>query len=243
MKSRHIWFSIFAVLLFGFLLSRGYGDAGFLMRQGNYYFNGGAYDLEKAERAFQRAVRIEPGILWGHYQLARIYFVKGDSAKATEEINKELEANPENLRSLYVRGLIYGFGKNFVSAEEDFRLFTLWAPKEWAGYNDLAWILAREGKYEETKNVLISALAKVPKAESNPWLFNSLGVAYLNLKDYKNARAHLEKAMAAMAKLTLRGWQNAYPGNDPKSAEEGMAAFREAIKENLRRARGVDNGV
>src|SRR3990172_10167699 len=147
MNSRHIWVSISAILLFGFLLSRGYGDAGFLMRQGNFYFNGGAYDLEKAERAFQRAVRIEPGILWGHYQLARIYFVKGNFDKAIEEINKELEANPENLRSLYVRGLIYGYRNQFGDlelVENDFRRFTYWAPSEWAGYNDLAWILSKE---------------------------------------------------------------------------------------------------
>ena len=236
MKSRHIWFSILGILLFWFLLSRGYGDAGFLMRQGNYYFNGGAYDLEKAGRAFQRAVRIEPGILWGHYQLARIYFVKGDSAKAIEEINLELKYNPENLRSLYVRGLIYGFGKNFTEAEEDFRRFTLWAPKEWAGYNDLAWILVSRGKYEETKNVLTSALAKVPRAESNPWLLNSLGVAQLNLKENKEARISFEKAKQLLGVMTLEEWRRAYPGNDPMVAEGGLRAFLEAVEENLQRS-------
>ena len=236
MNPRHIWVSISAVLLFGFLLSRGYGDAGFLMRHGNFYFNGGAYDLEKAERAFQRAVGIEPGILWGHYQLARIYFVKEDSAKALGEINKELEANPENLRSLYVRGLIYGFGKNFTEAEEDFWRFTLWAPKEWAGYNDLAWILAKEWKYAEAESVIKKAFQEIPGGDKNPWLWNSLGVAELNLKKNKEARFSFEKAKKLLGVMTLAEWRRAYPGNDPAAAEGGRRVFLEAVEENLQRS-------
>ena len=242
MNSRHIWVSISAILLFGFLLSRGYGDAGFLMRQGNFYFNGGAYDLEKAERAFQRAVRIEPGILWGHYQLARIYFVKGNSAKAIEEINKELEANPENLRSLYVRGLIYGFSGRFGEAEEDFRRFTLWAPKEWAGYNDLAWILAKEEKYAEAESVIKKAFREISGGDKNPWLWNSLGVAELNLQEFKNAEKSFTKAGIFAEKLTLGDWRKAYPGNNPIEAERGLSAFKKAIEDNLSRS-SVDKGL
>ncbi|OGF92316.1 hypothetical protein A3H05_00385 [Candidatus Giovannonibacteria bacterium RIFCSPLOWO2_12_FULL_43_26] len=100
MKPLHVWISIFAVLLFGFLFFQEpkIKDAAEAIRLGNYYFNNGAYDLEKAEEAFRRALKADPKILWGHYQLARIYFVKGEKDKALEEINKELEANPENLR-------------------------------------------------------------------------------------------------------------------------------------------------
>ena len=239
MKSRHIWFSILGILLFWFLLSRGYGDAGFLMRQGNYYFNGGAYDLEKAGRAFQRAVRIEPGILWGHYQLARIYFIKGDSAKALEEINKELEANPENLRSLYVRGLIYGFVGRFREAEEDLRRFVAWAPKEWAGWNDLAWILAKRGKYREATDAIAAALREVPDGRENPWLWNSLGVAQLNLVEHASAAASFGRAQTIADTLNPADWREAYPGNNPADAGGGLAAFRAAIRENLARAKSA----
>ena len=141
-------------------------DADLAMLVGSYHFNGviggGEYNLDIAEKAYKKAVSINPKILWGHYQLARIYFVKGDSARALEEINQELEANPENLRSLYVRGLISGYTKNFAGAEKDFRRFTLWAPKEWAGYNDLAWILAKEGKYAETESAIKKAFQEIP---------------------------------------------------------------------------------
>src|SRR3989344_6442621 len=236
MNPRHIWVSISAVLLFGFLLSRGYGDAGFLMRQGNFYFNGGAYDLEKAERAFQRAVRIEPGILWGHYQLARIYFVKGNSAKAIEEINKELEANPENLRALYVRVLIYGFSGRFGEAEEDFRRFTMWAPKEWAEYNDLAWILAKEGKYAEAEKAAQEGIKEALDGNKNPWLWNSMGVAQLNLKKYSEAKKSFEAVKKLAQNLTLQEWQRAYPGNNPEESARGLDAFKIAVQANFNTA-------
>ncbi len=65
-------------------------DASLAMQVGNYYFNGGVYDLNAAERAYKNAVAIDPKILWGHYQLARVYFIKGDKDKALEEINNEI---------------------------------------------------------------------------------------------------------------------------------------------------------
>lgn len=41
------------------------GDAQLAMQIGNYYFNGGRYDLEIVERAYRKAVAIDPKVLWG----------------------------------------------------------------------------------------------------------------------------------------------------------------------------------
>ena len=209
---------------------------------GNFYFNsvigGGEYNPDLAGKAYKKAVAINPKILWGHYQLARIAFVKGDYEQALEEITKELEANPENLRSLYIRGLIYGYRNqvgDLEKAEADFRRFTEWAPKEWAGYNDLAWILLKQGKYKETEKIVNQALKEALGAENNPWLWNALGVAQLNLKKYSRARDSFTKAKELAQNLTLADWRVAYPGNNPEQAESGLKAFHTAIEENLRR--------
>lgn len=259
----HLWFSIGVVIIFLFFLSgnvlarfvwQNYrwpvavsilnrSDADLAMFIGNYYFNGvigsKEYDIDTAEKAFQKAISINPKILWGHYQLARILFVKGDNGAALKEINRELEANPENLRSLYVRGLIYGYsGKSgdFEKAEADFQSFTLWAPKEWAGYNDLAWILSKQGKYMEAEKAIVLALKEASDGGENPWLWNALGVAELNLKKYSSAADSLKKAKELAENLTEKEWRGSYPGNNPASAKEGLLAFLEAINENLRRA-------
>lgn len=264
MKSWHLLVSIAAVALTSFLfvqdsLARlawqkyGWpdvalrlvrGDSKFAMQLGSFYFGGtigrSEYDLERAERAYRRAVAVKPDILWGHYQLARIYFVKGDFVRALEEINAELKTNPENLRSLYVRGLIYGY-RNFPGdlgkAEADFRRFTQWAPKEWAGYNDLAWILSKNQKFSEAAAAIEQAFHEIPEGKNNPWLWNSLGVAELNLKSYADAQTSFKKALTLAEKLTPAEWRRAYPGNDPASAESGLDQFKKALTRNLERSR------
>ena len=212
---------------------------------GNYYFNGviggGEYNLDIAEKAYQKAVSINPRILWGHYQLSRIAFVKGDYEQALAEIMKELKANPENLRSLYVRGLIYGYrgqAGDLAKAEADFRRFTFLAPSEWAGYNDLAWILSKHRKYKEVKETIATAFREISESKNNPWLWNALGVAELNLKEYKNAELSFGKSKQLAERLTEEDWRRSYPGNNPASAEEGLSSFLQAIDENLRRAEG-----
>lgn len=218
-------------------------DADLAMFIGNYYFNGviggGEYNPDVAQKAYKKAVSINPKILWGHYQLARISFMKGNFDKAIEEINKELQFNPENLRSLYVRGLIYGYRNqagDLRKAEEDFRRFTQWALKEWAGYNDLAWILEKREDYKEAEKTINTAFEEIKDARSNPWLWNALGVAELNLKKYQSATDYFKKAKELTGNLTQEEWRHSYPGNNPASAEEGLSAFLKAINENLRRA-------
>src|SRR3989344_7428087 len=256
MKRWHVLVSVLVVAVFALLLNQdalarsawqkyrspavalalNRGDAELAMQLGNYYFGNGEYDLVKAERAYRKAVAINPSILWGHYQLARVIFVRGDYNSALDEINRELEANPQNLRSLYVRGLIYGYTGNSVKAAEDFQRFTEWAPSEWAGYNDLAWALSKGGRYKEALAVIMTALDKVPRGDKNTWLWNAKGVAELNLADYNAAAATFAKAKSTADQLTLDAWHKAYPGNDPASATSGLDAFRNAIIENLQRA-------
>ncbi|RJQ36647.1 hypothetical protein C4552_02005, partial [Candidatus Parcubacteria bacterium] len=188
------------------------------------------------KRSFQRAVNHEPTILWGHYQLARIYFVEGNYARALEEANLELEGNPENLRALYVRGLVHAYRNELGQATDDFTRFTAWAPKEWAGYNDLAWVLSKAGQDEAARDTVLRALQEIPDASKNPWLWNALGVAELNLKQYPRAHAAFQNAQNLAAGLSEADWRRAYSGNHPAQAASGLAAFRAAIDENLRRS-------
>ena len=83
MKKRDLLIAALVIVFFGILTARDslarvfwheYGradiavwlagnDSEFLMQLGNYYFNGGAYDLSKAAHAYKKALEAEPGIL------------------------------------------------------------------------------------------------------------------------------------------------------------------------------------
>lgn len=225
------------------------GDARLAMEIGDNYF--GSIVLGRAEQrfdpdlaawAFDRALAIEPGIPFGHYQLSRIAFIEGHFAAAEREIDAELAANPSNLRSLYVRGLIEGYRRkagDLARAEADFARFIDYAPGEWAGYNDLSWILIDERKYGEADALLARAFAAVPRASGNPWLWNELGVARLDGGDRAGAVSAFKSALAGAERLAPRDWRAAYSGDDPAGDIGGLDAFVAGIRRNLAAAEGT----
>ena len=209
-------------------------DPKIALNVGNYYFNGGAYNLTFAKRAYQRALKLDPEISLAHYQLSRIHFLRGNFYDALREINQELVLHPEIPNSYYVRGLIQGYQGSFSSAAEDFNKFIELVPGQWAGYNDLAWILARLGKFKEMKEVSERAFKTIPGIEvKNPWLWISLGIAHLNLREYNNARQAFSKALALAEKMSPQRFWSAYPGNHPAEAERAYRQFLGSIHLNL----------
>jgi len=217
-------------------------DPGLAMELGLYYFNGGVYELDNAQKAFKKALKIDPRLPLGNYHLARVYFANGRGAgrKALKTINKEIKINPENVRAYYVRGVIRGYGvtlgytDNYTGAIEDFAHFVEWNPMHWAGHNDLIWVLSAKGDYQEAKEAALRSFEVVPEAETNPWLWNGLGLAQLNIEEYKDAEISFKKAYELAKELAEGDWRRAYPGNNPANDRSSIKLFVRAIAENLR---------
>ncbi len=208
-------------------------DSDLAAKIGHYYFNGGDYDLGRAAASYRLALALSPNMPLAHYQLARIDFVQGRLDDALREINAELALRPQYLRSLYVRGLIDINRHDLPSAEADFRGFVAWAPTEWAGYNDLAYVLGEELNSAESEQVVKQAFAAVPGATANAWLWNSLGLAQLNELHYTEAIKSFIQAQLLAQSMTVDDWSRAYPGNSPAAASASLDAFRQAIDANI----------
>lgn len=212
---------------------------------GNYYFGNQTaigtaderpYDLPLAEKAYGKAIKIDPSLSLAHYMRARIEFVRSDFFAALADLNATLARSPENKRPLYFRGLTYAYrgqAGDLALAEQDFRAFVAWAPKEWAGYNDLAFVLAKEKKYADAAEVLKEAIATAKGGAQNPWLWDALGVMQLNLGKPSSAVASLAKAQTFAGSLTETSWQKAYPGNNPALAKEGVEALQKGVAKNV----------
>lgn len=201
---------------------------------GQYFFNGGAYDLGRAERAFRRALALDPAHPRANYQLARVLFLGGRFSEALEAINRELLLYPDYGRSFYIRGLIQGYRRDYSAAEEDFRSFIAWSPGEWPGYNDLAWVEMKQGKFSEAEAAIREAFTRIPEARrENLWLWTNLGVALLNQRAYNEAMAAFEQALAVSRQMDAGEFWRAYPGNDPREAERQFRSFRAALHFNL----------
>lgn len=205
-------------------------NAPILLLLGNRHLGGkGEYNLIHAERYFKTASEVQPDLQFVHYQLSRVYFLTTRYTLALEEVNKEIANSPNFSRSYYLRGLIHGYAKNLPDAATDFREFIKREPDEWAGYNDLAWILFQLGEYTEVKLVIENILGRT----RNAWLLNAYGVALLNLEENKEALVALREAKDLASRMTPELWGVAYIGNDPTIYTAGLEEMRRNINENI----------
>jgi len=250
MAARYVW-ERYHVGTLALMLDR--TDASLAYNIGAYYFGnqsaiGGMgarpYDLVLAERAFTKTISLAPTHTLARYMRARIEFIHSDFDAALADLNAELALYPENKKTLYMRALVYtyrGLPGDLVFAEQDFRAFVAWAPREWAGYNDLAYVLAKEKRYAEAAAVLKEGIATADGGAENPWFWNTLGVMELNMQNPSAALAAFTKAQTFAAALTDADWQRAYPGNDPVRARDGIEAMQSGIERNKAAARDALN--
>lgn len=197
---------------------------------GRYFFNHGAYDINRAKAAYERVLALDPESLPAHYQLGRIEFLRGDFFRAIRYIDRVLALDPDFAKGYYMRGLILGYRGDLNKAVEAFQEYVRRVPHEWAGYNDLAWLHFQLGEYEETLAVTTDGL-KV--GANNAWLLNMHGLALLNLNRKDEARTYFEQAKERADQMQPADWGIAYPGNDPAIYAEGLERMREAIEHNL----------
>ena len=206
---------------------------------GNYYFNWdfeGAYDLETARFYYQEALTHDQSISGPWYQLGRIDFLEGDFSAAILKFDQQIAAHPDTEdvffdRAHYMRGLTYGYMRQFTLAERDFMelLERSGEDAHWAYYVDLGWIYFSQGKFEELGDVSSEGVMRYP---DNPWILSNLGLALMNL-GYVEAAPVFAFALEEAQKLTVSDWERAYPGNDPRLASQGLSEMVAAIEENL----------
>jgi len=195
-----------------------------------FYFNGESYNLEKAAYYYQKVLEADSKYNFARYQLSRIHFIEGEFEQARSMLDMYLAQEPHEKRAYYIRGLVNGFDGRWEEAEQDFKTFIAWAPDEWAGYADLAWVYFATEAYEKSSDIAAGGLEKHPE---NPWLLNAYGVALLNLERFTEAQEVLEKALEHSLALSSEEWGQAYPGNNKASYSRGLESMRKGISRNL----------
>lgn len=193
-------------------------------------FDPDEYDVRRAERFFRMAAEMErtyPGV---QHQLARIEFLRSDFPRAIVHINNEIEAHGDaNPNAYYIRALIRGYLKDYMSAAADYEKFFEITPASWAAINDYAWVLLKADLPEGAIQALEWGLIEWPE---NPWLLHNYAIALYELGRYDEAALASERAAARVDTLTEIDWLVAYPGNDPRIARRGLEAFRASVREN-----------
>lgn len=204
---------------------------------GNRHFDAAQrseYDLDRAKYFFEEALRLNATHPYARHQLARLEFLKGDFENAERLIDQEiaLPSGPTSPSSYYIRGLIRGYAGDYAGAIADYEAYLRTDSKNWAAINDYAWVLLKENRPHDALVALDWGLIYHPH---NPWLLNSKATALFELDRIDAAFSSAVQASQEVEDLTEAEWLQAYPGNDPLIAREGIKTFKKAVRDNMHR--------
>jgi tetratricopeptide (TPR) repeat protein len=189
------------------------------------------YDIDRASRFFQAAVRLDPTLPYVHHEIARIYFLHGDFGNAMQQIDIQIQQEGDRTaNSYYIRGLIEGYMGAYADSANDYEHFLKSDPYNWAALNDYSWVLLKGGRIQDAFFATSKGLERFP---ANPWLLNSNAIALYEMGYIKDAKTQAAQALKGSENVTVADWLHAYPGNDPKIAQAGVEAFKKATAANM----------
>lgn len=190
-----------------------------------------AYDVDRAQYFFKLAESQDRQLPYLYHELARISFLKGELITALAQVNTQISLFGDHApNSYYVRALIEGFMGEYGPASRDYEHYLAFDPHNWAAINDYTWVLLKAQRYEDASVEATKGLTFFP---DNPWLLNSDATALYELGRYDEALRLEDRAQTTAARLSSSDWLKAYPGNDPKIADVGLEALKNAIAGNV----------
>ena len=129
-----------------------------------------------------------------HTELAAAYYQAGSMAVALEETRIALEADPEYVQALSVRGLVHAKLKENGKAEDDFRRALKIAPKNPDINNNYGWFLCDIGQPRQSIQYFLNAL-KDPLYETPEVAYTNAGICAMKGGDLDGAQEYLLQAL------------------------------------------------
>lgn len=205
------------------------------VRYGDRHFNAMSarlYDFEAAKYFYAEAETYRTPHPYLFHQLARIAFLEGNLNTALFHINRQIDRYGDELpNSYYMRGLIEGYKGEYAAAVEDYAHYlSLLDVPNWAAITDYSWVLLKAERFGEAMNAAEHGLVLFP---DNAWLLNTSAIAFYELGEYDEALQRAIRAVEAAGGVTREEWLTAYPGNDPRIADDGIATLRASTEQNM----------
>ncbi len=146
---------------------------------------------DSAERAFLKAVELDPNLNAAYAQLAQIYVRTNRTAEALVEMDKGLQHNPKNVPVMMIKGMIQHQKGSVEDAQLTYEGLLGIDPNFAPAANNLAYILQEKGDLERA--LQLAELAR-KEAPSNPDIADTLGWILYQRRTYERARDLLKEA-------------------------------------------------
>jgi tetratricopeptide (TPR) repeat protein len=156
-----------------------------------------------AVREAEAVLKVNPDQEDAHRLLANLYLrnlgdtqpqkvAKDSLQKAIEHFEALVRLNPTEIESYVTLGRLYRLNNQASKAEEIFRKALNADPSSKSAVTYLAQLYSDQGAYDQA----VELLKKIPESEMDTQTLSTLGFAYLQARDYDNATAAYEKALA-----------------------------------------------
>ena len=160
-----------------------------------YLRNGERANVDLARNNSALALRYNPDSAKALLSGALVHLYSGESAAALATFSKALAADPENPQILLYQAQTYRDLNRYDVAKRVYERITSERPNYWPGYNELGFMLSREGDHAAAAEEFKKAKAVAPQAAVPQ---SNLGSEYLFLGRYKEAKdectASIEKS-------------------------------------------------
>jgi len=190
------------------------------------YLLGRAYlaagDRNAAEKAYLKAVELNPNAVAAYVSLGQLYGTSKEYDRAIAELDKALEAQPEQPAALMMRSIAQQMKGDETQARAGYEQLIAKYPKFAPANNNLAWILAE--KNEDLQRAQLLAQAARDAAPEDPQIADTLGWVYYKQQAYPRAASLFREAAEKL------------PDNAEVQYHLGMALQQIAQKDEARAA-------
>jgi serine/threonine protein kinase/Tfp pilus assembly protein PilF len=149
--------------------------------------------LDMARRNCDFALELNPRLVDAHLALAWVLESTGDERGALSEFGKALALDPSNPKTLVWQAQLYGRLERWTDAEQTFERVLKERPNYWLAYNELAFVLHAQGKFQEAIEYLRDATVATP---GNALVWSNLGVEYVQVANFGAAVESLKRSLA-----------------------------------------------
>jgi len=182
---------------------------------------------DDAEKAFQKAIELDPTDAAGYEQLARLYAKTGRLNEAVATYETAIKARPEDPNLHYFLGTLYSFGGAQDKAIERYEDAIRYGPDLAYPKNDLAYIYAESGEnLDRALDLAQDAKAALPDhatvADTLGWVLYKRGIPSAAISYLKEAVANSDGDIAVSG-ISLHHLAQAYEADgDPEMARKTL---------------------
>jgi len=162
------------------------------------YLLGRAYqasgDLKQAEKAFMKAVELNPEAAPAYVSLGQIYGASKEYDRAIAELDKALVARPDQPAALMLKSIAQQMKGDATGAREGYEKLLKTNPRFAPAANNLAWMLAEEGPGKDLQRAFLLAQGARDAAPQDPQIADTLGWVMYKQGAYPRAEQLLREA-------------------------------------------------